>query len=121
ASSSNYSFVYVAGKLVVSAATTHSINDVPQPVVSSALSPNGDGINDVLNITNIKSYPDNTLSLMDVNGKTVYEVKGYDNQNRVFDGHSNKGIMQKPGTYYYILTYKDGTIGKRLTGYILIK
>ncbi|TSD67510.1 hypothetical protein FFF34_009000 [Inquilinus sp. KBS0705] len=123
AASSNYLITYVAGKLTV-AASSVKLNDIDvpaQPIVSSALSPNGDGINDVLNIANIQNYPDNTLSVMDVNGNSVYEVKGYDNQNRVFDGHSKKGAMQKPGTYYYILTYKDSTESKRLTGYILIK
>jgi len=91
-------------------------------VVRPAVSPNGDGVNDVLTIDNIANYPDNKLMIMNRNGAMVFEAKGYDNQNKVFDGHSNKtGQMQQPGTYFYSLEYTDKGILKHKTGFIVLK
>jgi gliding motility-associated-like protein len=92
--------------------------------VHQAVSPNGDGLNDVLFIDNIENYPDNKVTLMNRNGNTIFEVTGYDNVNRVFDGHSNiTKAMQLPGTYFYSLEYKDRVSGetKHKTGYFVIK
>src|SRR6185503_4113992 len=90
--------------------------------VHQGVSPNGDGINDVLTIENISRYPDNKLSVMNRNGQLVYEASGYDNSSKVFDGHSNKnGKMQLPGTYFYQLDYTvNGTV-KHKTGFIVLK
>lgn len=47
-----------------------------EPVsVHMALSLNGDGINDNLQIKGIASRPDNTLLIMDRNGEVVYRAK----------------------------------------------
>jgi hypothetical protein len=52
----------------------------------------------------------------------VYEVKGYDNSAKVFDGHSNKtGARQLPGTYFYSLDYTDKGVSKHRTGFIILK
>jgi len=91
-------------------------------VVHQGISPNGDGQNDFLVIDGITAYPDNKLTVMNRNGVLVYEAKGYDNSQKVFDGHSNKtGAMQLPGTYFYSLEYSvKGTI-KHKTGFIVLK
>jgi trimeric autotransporter adhesin len=90
--------------------------------VHQGVSPNGDGINDVLKIDGITQYPENTLTIMNRNGSVVYEAKGYDNQTKVFDGHSNKnGQMQLPGTYFFSLEYTVKGVSKRKTGYIVLK
>ena len=90
--------------------------------VHQALSPNGDGVNDVFIIDGIENYADNHLSIMNAGGILVYDVQGYGSNGNVFNGHSNKnGAMQKPGTYYYSLEYKDGNETKRKTGYIILK
>jgi gliding motility-associated-like protein len=130
----NYSFTYVQGTLTITNpqnATIISVNNpehvtyvpVDEPVVRQAVSPNGDGINDVLHIDNIESYPDKKLMLMNRNGATIYEITGYDNVNKVFDGHSNiTKAMQQPGTYFYMIEYKvQGGEVKRKTGYFIIK
>jgi gliding motility-associated-like protein len=100
------------------------------PIVSGAdgitvhqgVSPNGDGMNDFLVIDGITAYPDNKLSIMSRNGELVFEANGYDNNSRVFDGHSNKnGKMQQPGTYFYSLEYKVGEVIKHKTGFIILK
>jgi len=91
-------------------------------IVHQALSPNGDGINDVFTIDGIGNYADNHLSIMNAGGLLVYDVQSYGSNGNLFDGHSNKnGTMQKPGTYYYSLEYKDGNETKRKTGYIILK
>ena len=91
-------------------------------MVHPALSPNGDGVNDFLQIDNISQYPDNKLMIMNRNGQLIYEAKGYDNSSKVFDGHSNKnGQMQLPGTYFYELDYTVSGITKHKTGFIVLK
>jgi len=90
--------------------------------VHQGLSPNGDGINDFLQIDNINQYPDNKLSIMNRNGQLVYQASGYDNSSKVFDGHSNKnGQMQLPGTYFYQLDYTVNGIIKHKTGFLVLK
>jgi len=91
-------------------------------MVHQAISPNGDGKNDFLTIENIANYPDNKLMIMNRNGTMVFEAKGYDNQYKVFDGHSNKnGEMQQPGTYFYSLDYTVNGIIKHKTGFLVLK
>lgn len=91
-------------------------------LVHQGLSPNGDGINDVLIIDGLTAYPDNKLTIMNRNGIKVFEAKGYDNSSNVFDGHSSiNGVMQQPGTYFYSLEYKKGEENIRKTGFIIIK
>ena len=91
-------------------------------VVHQGLSPNGDGINDVLTIDGITAYPDNNLTVIDRNGTLIYQAKGYDNSIRVFDGHSGiNGRMQQPGTYFYSLDYVANGQNKHKTGFILLR
>ena len=135
----NYSISYVAGVLTITAlipgnipknldlftaeklALDSTVVTAP-PSVKQVLSPNGDGINDVLVINNIEKYPDNKLTLVNSNGVEIYRVSGYDNINRVFDGHSmHTHAMQLPGTYFYLLEYQDNGVLKRKAGYFLIK
>ncbi|HEY4198239.1 MAG TPA: MBG domain-containing protein, partial [Mucilaginibacter sp.] len=135
----NYTITYVAGTLTISAQTKAlvSVNrpilvavtdsdkfDLApmEPVVKQAVSPNGDGINDVLTIENIEQYPDNKVMLMNRNGTTIFEMTGYNNMNKVFDGHSNiTRAMQQPGTYFYMVEYKVKEEVKHKTGYFIIK
>ncbi|WP_295673405.1 cadherin-like beta sandwich domain-containing protein, partial [uncultured Mucilaginibacter sp.] len=76
-------------------ASTALISGLPQIsedgiLVHQGISPNGDGLNDFLVIEGIARYPDNKLMIMSRSGELDYEIKGYDNSNKVFDGHSNK-------------------------------
>jgi len=139
ATAANYAITFVKGSLTITPKPTiaasrtetrafdvkeeaNASDERPVPIVRNALSPNGDGINDVLVVDGLEAYPDNSLTLMTISGVKVYEIKGYDNANRRFDGHSNiNGSMQKPGTYYYLLEYKDKGETKRKTGYVIIK
>lgn len=89
--------------------------NLTEPSVNKALSPNGDGRNDVLTINNIEKYPDNELTLINTAGKVIYHTIGYDNQSKVFSG------QQRAGTYFYQLRYKDGDTIKNKTGYFVIR
>jgi len=91
-------------------------------LVHQGVSPNGDGINDFLQIDNISQYPDNKLMIMDRNGQLIFDASGYNNSSKVFDGHSNKtGQMQLPGTYFYQLEYTVKGITKYKTGFLVLK
>jgi hypothetical protein len=55
-------------------------------------------------------------------GGLVYEARGYDNTSKVFNGRSNKdGKLQNPGTYFYLLEYKDKGELKQKTGFFVLK
>ena len=89
--------------------------------VHPGLSPNEDGVNDYLQIDGLEAYKDNKLTILARNGQVIYEVNGYNNDTKRFDGHGKNGRLQSPGTYLFILEYReDGTL-KRKTGYILMK
>ena len=91
-------------------------------LVHRGISPNGDGVNDFLIIDNITHYPDNKLVIINRNGMLVYEARGYDNNSRIFDGHSNKtGQLQLPGTYFYSLDYAVNGVVKHKTGFIVLE
>ncbi len=91
-------------------------------IVHQGISPNGDGLNDFLQIDNISQYPENKLTIMNRSGQLIYEAKNYDNSAKAFDGHSNKtGQMQLPGTYFYQLDYTVNGITKHKTGFLVLK
>ena len=91
-------------------------------VVHQAVSPNGDGINDVFTIEGIKNYPDNQVTIVNRNGVKVYQTRSYDNSSRVFDGRSNiTGALQQAGTYFYLLEYTVNGESKRKTGFLVLK
>jgi len=91
-------------------------------IVHENLSPNGDGIGDRLVIDGITNHPDNKLTIINRGGALVYQIKGYDNITRVFDGSSNiTGKLQRAGTYFYSLDYSAGGKLKHKTGFIVIK
>jgi hypothetical protein len=137
ASARNYTFTYVSGKLIVTAsAGILRVDSMPdasleirtnasglaQPVVRQAMSPNEDGVNDILIIDGIDRFPDNRLTLMDRGGAGIFQLEGYNNIEKVFNGHhSRTGALVKAGTYYYLLEYKDRSVQKRLTGFVIVK
>jgi gliding motility-associated-like protein len=98
-------------------------DNLPQPLVRQAVSPNGDGINDVLLIDGVESFTDNTLKIMNRDGNLVFEKAKYNNISSSFDGHSGINGRQLPaGTYFYSLEYaaEDGK-AKHKTGFFVLK
>ena len=91
--------------------------------IPTVFTPNGDGVNDNLEIPGIDAYPDNILSIFNRNGELVYRMAPYDNS---FDGETSRtSIIQNPdgylptGTYYY--TLEIPSIGVRHIGYLYIQ
>lgn len=96
--------------------------------VFNVITPNNDGIHDVLTIKGIENYPNNTIKIYNRWGVLVYATKAYNNDSNYFDGTSEGRVTveqdnQLPvGTYFYILEYTPSSTGKMttLTGYIYI-
>ncbi|MEH6305676.1 Ig-like domain-containing protein [Olivibacter sp. CPCC 100613] len=89
--------------------------------VHKALSPNGDGINDFLMIEGVKDYPDNKLVIVDRNGMQVIEMRGYNNEDKVFRGLGPGNNPIPPGTYYYLLEVKVNGEWKYEKGYFVVR
>jgi gliding motility-associated-like protein len=112
-----------------------SIDDRPTVVafkacvieVFNAVSPNGDGNNDVFRIRGLECYADNTVEIYNRWGVLVFERSGYNNDDRAFRGISEGRVTIKQseelpvGVYYYILRYKDSTATTfKKAGYLYI-
>lgn len=82
--------------------------------IYNALSPNGDGIHDVLEMEGIEQYPNNKLQIFNRWGDNVYQASGYNGTTKAFDGGS-----LPDGTYYYVLDLGNGE--KLIEGYIVLK
>uniref|UniRef100_UPI002FDE54AB gliding motility-associated C-terminal domain-containing protein n=1 Tax=Ohtaekwangia sp. TaxID=2066019 RepID=UPI002FDE54AB len=93
----------------------------PEINIYNAVSNNRDGMNDFFEIGCIESYPNNRVRIYNRAGTLVYEQHGYNNQDAIFNGVSNKGISVlgnhlPDGTYFYIIEKGDGSEAK--TGYL---
>lgn len=95
--------------------------------VFNVVTPNGDGIHDVLAIRGLEDYPNNTIRIYNRWGVQVYVTKAYNTQGNVFDGTSEGRVTIEQdnklpvGTYFYILDYEDNTGAmKSMTGYIYL-
>ncbi|MDN5284873.1 MAG: hypothetical protein JWR38_1147 [Mucilaginibacter sp.] len=83
-------------------------------VASNILTPNGDGKNDTWVIADIQLYPNNTVTVFDQGGRTVYTKHGYTN-----DWNGNYGGSPlTEGTYYYIIDL--GLQQRKFKGFITI-
>jgi gliding motility-associated-like protein len=112
---------YNAASSVIQSANVEDPNG-QEIIVHQAMSPNGDGINDVLFIEGIGEHPTNRVSVINRNGVKMYEINNYDNSSRAFDGHSNiTGALVQPGTYFYLVEYTVNGEGRHKTGYFVIK
>ncbi|NLR65953.1 PKD domain-containing protein [Chitinophaga varians] len=88
---------------------------VLKPVVPpNAFSPNGDNINDKWVIYNLSDYPDSKVEVFNRYGQRVYESSGYA---QPWDGRF-KGNPLPVGTYYYVITLRNGFAP--LSGYVAI-
>ncbi len=77
--------------------------------IPNALTPNGDGSNDVFYIHNIWLYPNNKLQIYNRWGSKVHEVSGYNNE---WDGSRN-GEKLPEATYYYVLELGEDENGEK--------
>lgn len=76
--------------------------------IPKGFSPNNDNNNDRWEIKGISAYPNNSVTILNRWGNAVYRTQGYDNQQNVWDGTANQGLIvgggQLPeGTYFYVV------------------
>jgi gliding motility-associated-like protein len=84
-------------------------------------------VHDVLQISGLENFPNNSLRIYNRWGVLVYTTNAYNTEGNVFDGTSKGRVTidadnKLPvGTYFYILDYEEqnGTM-KSLSGYIYI-
>ena len=95
---------------------------VEEPLfVYEGFSPDGDGKNDVWRIRSIENYPDNTVRIFNRWGNLVFEIKGYDNQERAWSSYSTRGLVSgdvPDGTYFYLIDLGNGK--KPYSGYVIV-
>ena len=87
------------------------------------LTPNGDGINDFLEIPQLLEFPENSLQIFDRRGLKVFEMQNYTNE---FTGISNmdNGVLDRDlglpeGVYFYLVTLNE--LGFNYQGYLYIQ
>jgi gliding motility-associated-like protein len=94
----------------------------PTLLIYNAISPNGDGANELLLLENITSLPElteNTVTIFNRWGDIIFEVANYDNTTNAFRGISKSGAELPTGTYYYSIEFKSGA--SKRTGFISLK
>jgi gliding motility-associated-like protein len=90
--------------------------------VYNALSPNGDGKNEVFilaHIDVIEATKNNRVSIFNRWGDLVFDVDNYNNTTNVFVGKSNAGKELPSGTYFYRIEFGSGR--KNESGYLSLK
>ena len=87
------------------------------------VTPNGDGINDVLVIPELEQSPNNSIRIFDRFGLKVFEMENYTNE---FNGVANTGsfIINKEqglpeGIYFYLVSLKD--LGLDYQGFLYLE
>ncbi|WP_419213519.1 gliding motility-associated C-terminal domain-containing protein [Maribacter sp. X9] len=90
-----------------------NVSDSPR-VYNYYISPNADGLNDFLHITELENYDTNVLKIYNRDGLLVFEKENYTNE---FDGTSgvnipslNRNAGLSKGVYYYLATIKSEKI-----------
>jgi len=91
------------------------LTECPEIVVPPVFSPNGDGINDLLEIENLSIYKKSTVDIYDRYGKRVAKYAGTDvGWNGYYLGHP-----EPSSDYWYIITLPE--FGKHVTGHFSLK
>ena len=77
--------------------------------IPNSFTPNGDGVNDLFEITGLKSYPDHKISIFNRWEQKVFETKNYQNN---WDGTPNVNYANSEklpsGVYFYIFEQEQG-------------
>ena len=114
-------FVYeVCNTADLCASATVTIDILDLITTPEGLSPNGDGVNEVLKFKGLENYPKSELYIYTRAGQLVYQSLDYQND---WGCTTQKGIVTNPelvptGTYYYIL--KPGGTSRILKGFVYI-
>ena len=95
----NCPFVYNIGQEDRDNDGIGDVCDLLELNVSQAITPNGDGINDVWVIYNIENYPNSIIRVFNRWGSEVFNVKGYKND---WNGHNNNNAQSLPDSSSYL-------------------
>jgi gliding motility-associated-like protein len=111
-----YTFTDNAGR---EATCSFNIIVLPTEIVvdiAKAVTPDGDGIHDLWELTNIEKYKDNTVLVIDRWGNKIFEARGYDNEHVSWDGRSHQGVKVPTGTYFYTVEVRVQNVVWRQKG-----
>ncbi len=98
---------------VISNTLTIKVIKIEKVNPPSAFSPNGDGINDVWNIDELRMFPQCSVKIFSRNGVEIFNSIGY---KKPWDGFHNTKASP-PGVYYYVINL-DGK--QKITGSLTI-
>jgi gliding motility-associated-like protein len=84
-------------------------------MIPNTFTPNGDGVNDTWEITNLADFPKATIDIYNRYGANLYHSIGYA---RPWNGVYN-GKELPAGTYYYLINLKDQVHGAK-SGWVTI-
>lgn len=86
------------------------------------VTPNGDGINDVLEIPELAQSPNNHMKIYDRNGSKVFDKVNYTNEFSGFSSENNLVISRDKGlpsgVYFYIVSLDD--LGLTFQGFLYL-
>jgi len=97
------------------------VGDLPLKAYQG-ITPNGDGNNDYWQIDGIDFYTQNVVRVFDRYNNLVFEMEGYNNENKVWIGDANQGITSgglPEGTYFYNIDLGDGS--GPISGFVFLK
>ncbi|MHA7060220.1 HYR-like domain-containing protein, partial [Aquimarina sp. M1] len=102
------------------------VEPLPEDETKYGFSPDGDGINEFWEIDGIENYPNNQVSIFNRWGDLVFEIEGYDNTSRVFNGIANRkrslgGDKLPEGTYFFNIKTEGTNHFKKSTGFLVLK
>ena len=95
----------------------NNITNEISTLIPNAISPNGDGKNDIWKLDFLKLlYPNAEIDIFNRWGENLFSSQGYAEP---WDG-TYKGSILPVGTYYYIINLNDSSIPEPLKGGILL-
>lgn len=80
--------------------------------ITPVLTPNGDGVNDLMEIDGIEDFPNNKVLIFNRWGNLIWEKEGYRNDETAFGGEGNSSLASgklTDGTYFIVIDRGDGS------------
>ena len=97
-----------------------TLYDVDNCVISEGISPNGDGMNDTLDLQFLDDRSGiEMFQMFNRHGIAIYEKANYVNE---WGGQTNDGDVLPTGTYYYVimLENEDPAYGREASGWVYL-
>lgn len=116
-------YVRLENEICFATASFQLIIENCKPFIPQGFSPNGDGINDVFEISNLLNIYENfELNIYTRNGNLIHTAR---NDDGFWDGTATKGLLfngnRVPvGTYYYVLALNDPKYPKPFIGWVYV-